>query len=406
MLTQPHSYAAPSTQVDTANLREETNRARGRLSALDGVRGIAILLVLLHNAGAVQRHASSTLLKALYFLHAPGWIGVQLFFVLSGFLITGILLDSPGFTALRGFWIRRALRIFPVYYAFLFLVTIVAPRIWTLGDPFSEMQNKWWYWTYLNNWVEPSGRQIPALRHCWSLAIEEQFYFLWPLAVLTRDRRAVFRLCLALAAAALLVRLGLLVVGKSPEAAYQYTAARMDSLTFGGAAAVISRDARLLAIVAPRLRPVLYGSAALLAASWPVTRGFNIYDFWVQTLGYVILNVLFSALVLLSVAEPEAPFVRRLSASWLRWLGTHSYAMYVLHFPIVLIVARRLSPTINGDLPGPATAALLAQVFAVSALSAVGALASWNLLERRVLSMKDRWAPLELRMSRAPTNPG
>ena len=118
--------------------------------------------------------------RAWYHLEVFGWAGVQLFFVLSGFLITGILLetrDEKG--ALRRFLVRRGLRIFPLYYATLFVLLVVVPP-----DPVvrAALHDQVYYWLYVSNWAQPFEHKIPTLAHFWSLAVEEQFYLLWPLS--------------------------------------------------------------------------------------------------------------------------------------------------------------------------------------------------------------------------------
>src|SRR5687767_14913517 len=144
--------------------------------ALDGLRGVAILLVVIyHNFGFISQS---------YF----GWLGVDLFFVLSGFLITDILLrtvNDPKF--LSNFYMRRVLRIFPLYYASLLLfLFIVAPLTSDKIEWNYYQENQVYLWTYLQNWLyifkEPGSAAI--LNHYWSLAVEEQFYIFWPLVIL------------------------------------------------------------------------------------------------------------------------------------------------------------------------------------------------------------------------------
>ena len=122
--------------------------------ALDGIRGIAILLVMVHHFTIFGMGAPTTVLdKRVYKLFAAGWCGVDLFFVLSGFLITGILLDAKGGAHFfRNFYMRRFLRIFPLYYGFLFAFFVLLPLTFSLGDNFrSLLEQQGWYWSYLVN---------------------------------------------------------------------------------------------------------------------------------------------------------------------------------------------------------------------------------------------------------------
>src|SRR5437868_4964541 len=158
-------------------------RVRGQMPALDGLRGIAIVLVLMHQFDLITSpHAIDVAFDA-------GWIGVQLFFVLSGFLITGGLLDTRdqhGY--FRGFFVRRVLRIFPLYYAAL-VATLIAGN------------TSIWLWTYLSNF-----RPHPALPHFWSLAVEEQFYLVWPFVVWLAGRRGVIAVGGVMVIAAIVAR--------------------------------------------------------------------------------------------------------------------------------------------------------------------------------------------------------
>jgi peptidoglycan/LPS O-acetylase OafA/YrhL len=358
---------------------------------LDGLRGLAILLVVYHNCGYEQTQAFSPLLKVIYFSHAIGWVGVSLFFALSGFLITNILVESRGPGALRTFWIRRALRIFPLYYSFLFVLTIALPLVVSMPDPLSHVEYRGWYWAYLCNWRVHGV--IPGLQHSWSLAVEEQFYLLWPLFVLNASDRTVLRTCVALAALALAARVGLRAIHAPPGAVYMFTFARMDGLTLGAAAALLLRHARTAGSTLRKVRPVLVGSVLVLMAMWPLTHGFNSEHLWVQTLGYGVLSILFAALVLDCVQDSGTRLARALSARWLRWLGKYSYAIYLFHLPIARVLGPSFHAAINAPPTLSAAGSLLEFELVVMGLSVGAAIGSWNLLERPFLELKERLAP-------------
>ncbi len=171
-----------------------------KLPGLDGLRMIAVLAVILHNAYPYEAVSGSfdgaqipIALTVTSFLANSGWLGVQLFFVLSGFLITRILLNlEPSISALRTFLLRRALRIFPVYFFALAVLLVLFPLV--LQDHIPDWladsrQSQLWFWTYTVNWVQPF-REI-GMPHIWSLAIEEQFYLLWPFILLTLSHKGV-----------------------------------------------------------------------------------------------------------------------------------------------------------------------------------------------------------------------
>ena len=153
-------------------------RVRGQLPELDGIRGLAILVVLLHNVGYFDEPADSLALKLLRVAFGAGWTGVQLFFVLSGFLITGILLDTKRDAHyFRSFYLRRILRIFTLYYLTLAVAFVLLPHLVDLDEwPARARHSQSWYWTYLINWTGPFLGAVPGFPHFRSLAIDEQFY--------------------------------------------------------------------------------------------------------------------------------------------------------------------------------------------------------------------------------------
>jgi peptidoglycan/LPS O-acetylase OafA/YrhL len=159
------------------------------MPSLDGLRGLAIGGVLASHF--LDRWPLSTGAdRAFLAVVGLGWSGVDLFFVLSGLLITGILVDTLGAPRWwRSFLARRTLRIFPLYYLALAIFWVAGPAA-GLIDPWTLRRWGWWYWSYLGNWAFAAGQTIPSLTHLWSLAVEEQFYLFWPLLVwLARGRR-------------------------------------------------------------------------------------------------------------------------------------------------------------------------------------------------------------------------
>ncbi len=375
------------------------NAIAGHMPALDGLRAVAIAMVLAHNVGSEHPNTTALWYKALFYVHAPGWVGVQLFFALSGFLITGILLDTrdePG--AFRSFIARRALRIFPLYYAVLVVGLVIVPRFYH-GHHFVEsLRYQAWYWSYLSNWVAPFGREITPLAHCWSLAVEEQFYLFWPLLALFLSPRALLRVSFGLAVVALGVRIGVHVLHASPLIAYQWTIARVDALVIGAAAAVVIRDRALLERIAPTLRRNFYVMLGALALLWPFSHGFNRDHVLTQTVGYTLLAIACTQLVLLVVLEKDSRLARALSGKTLRFVGKYSYGIYVLHVPIYQLMARPLRPLIADPSPVRSVLALLLLEVAVAAASVLAAVVTWHLLEKHFLALKDVLAPRRARV--------
>ncbi|WP_321473326.1 acyltransferase [uncultured Paludibaculum sp.] len=350
-----------------------------RIPELDGVRGLAILLVL-----AVHFGLTANPPEPLYSLLRLGWSGVDLFFVLSGFLITGILLDtasSPNY--FRAFYMRRALRIFPLYYAYIAaFFFVVLPLTHALNRPVPPGPAQGWYWFYLSNWRSALGPDYAFLSHLWSLSIEEQFYLVWPPLVLWLGRRRLPILCAALIMAAPLLRFVYRVHPYSPEFLYRLTPFRVDTLAWGALLAVIVRNEpwlnRFLAWAGPLAAAAVAGLAGIFAFcgtknSQPV----------VAVAGYTLLAILYF-LVVFSGFRGWAP----LRTPLLRTFGKYSYGVYVLHFPLVGYLYLAMDPVARAV--GRVPAALCA--FALGSAIALGlARISWLLIERRFLAWKDRF---------------
>jgi len=369
-----------------------------RIPALDGVRGLAILIVLIHNASWILGPSDHLVMKLLLTATASGWVGVQLFFVLSGFLITGILLDTRASDSyFRSFYTRRVLRIFPLYYAFLvgafLLFPVVAEPEWIS----SARQNQLWYWTYLANWTQGMGRGVQGLSHLWSLAVEEQFYLVWPLIVFACSRQMLRRVCLVVIFLTPLIRLGLrTATGLPPNAAYAFTVARWDALAGGALLAILLGQASQSSKRLPRADSLALGAIATLATVTLIARGFPEDDPLVQVVGQTMTVVLFSWVVFVAAAARtpmHASVASLLRARWLRFLGKYSYAIYVFHFPVHIIAWMYLRDAVNGEDNLWRIVRWAGYVSAVSLVSILLAMASWNLLEKHFLNLKERLAP-------------
>jgi peptidoglycan/LPS O-acetylase OafA/YrhL len=387
----------------------------GRIPALDGVRGVAILLVMVsHLYGlvwALEGEAPTLGLDvwANRIVHT-GWMGVDLFFVLSGFLITGILYDAKhSNTYFRSFYARRFLRIFPLYYGFLILLLVIAPHFDVLRrasnvDALRDAQ--FWYWTYLSNY-QSSVEQISntqtfqtGFRHFWSLAIEEQFYLIWPSFVLLLDRRKLMVVCVALVVAAFLTRMYLQSDAASSwarlNAPHVFLPARMDTLALGALLALALRDGDLLQRLARFAVPVMAFSAALLAVYFFREKGLSTIDRDTQLYGFTAIALMFAALLSLVVtARPESRLNRFFSNPYLMFFGQYAYGLYVVHLLIGFVLADRMAGRI--DLPeifGSQMPVSLAFALIAMSASIAGAWVSWHLFEKQFLKLK-RFFPYE-----------
>jgi peptidoglycan/LPS O-acetylase OafA/YrhL len=262
-----------------------------RSAELDGLRGVAILLVMANNF--YDGPASGGLEYALHHLAKSGWIGVDLFFVLSGFLITGILCDTRGSpNYFRNFYARRVLRIFPLYYGFLLVWTVLLARApgFASAERYGWQANQWWYWLYLANihLGLASGPTPGEPTVFWSLAVEEQWYLLWPLAVAILARARLASVCLGLMATAALLRVAWHAAAPpigSPDSLYFLTPARMDALATGALLAVLARDPPRWQRLARRAGPLAAGLTTLLLTWLVWTRGLRKEDPLMQMAG-------------------------------------------------------------------------------------------------------------------------
>ncbi|MDX3925377.1 MAG: acyltransferase [Shinella sp.] len=369
--------------------------ATGRLSGLDGLRGVAILLVIMFHV--VLEYPFRAGPDALYYkLGGLGWIGVDLFFVLSGFLITGILLDNKGSgNYLLAFFGRRALRIFPLYYAVLIFLFVILPPFGVYDTPELQFVQSYqgFIWTFMTNWGFVAARDAHvfnvdwlALVHFWSLAVEEQFYLVWPFLVLFLSRKRFIQACLLLLVGALGFRLMIAVLELPQGAAYTLTPARIDSLALGALIAAAKRHSayaeRFLHIAAPWCAAV---AAIIMVIVFMTRNGIWFADRIMNTIGFSILAIGWGGVLVMSLPEHPRPLFRRiLSSPTVRLFGVYSYGLYILHHLILPQLPAR--PFAELPLPEPVAATLYLLV--CTAIFVAAAWLSWNLLEKRFLALK------------------
>jgi peptidoglycan/LPS O-acetylase OafA/YrhL len=361
---------------------------RGHIPALDAIRGLAIVLVTLYRFGGGGEGPARAVEHAG--LMALGSRGVDLFFVLSGFLITGILLDAKGREHyFRNFYMRRTLRIFPLYYAALLVTLLILPRIAVSQaaavQPASGAQA--WLWLYGANIVQSLRGTwcLGALNHFWSLAIEEHFYLVWPLAIFLLPRRGAMWLAGGLAGASILARATWLACGGNDVAAEVFTPLRMDGLLVGSWVALAARADGGFVWLQRFAWPVLFlsGGTALMAE----LLGRRLFG-----LPHAAWAAAFAALLVVALAAPRHAWLARLSQSrWLQFFGKYSYGMYVWQLPLVYACAGIVTAP---QLAGAVRSAWLGQTAycgLMFALTTVIALASWHAFEKHWLVLKNRF---------------
>jgi len=317
---------SPSPQADAL----QTALSQARIPGLDALRALAVFLVLADHSGWAGPFGLPLF---------DGGFGVMLFFVLSGFLITrGLLaeIEQKGHIDLGRFYLRRAARLLPVFYVYV-VVGLILLSLAHRPVPWGAI---WSSSIYVVNYYQAfTGAASHYLSHCWSLAVEEQFYMLWPLALLLVHRyvRVTWQGVLALTLGLIACRIGWVFAGASDEYLYRALETRGDQLALGGLLACAVASSRVRATLArvPARGWILMAGLLLVVLSFNVFRGSNVLKYAV---GFSIESTLVTLglpLVVLAANQPEGLATRILNAGWLAWIGRISYGIYLFH-PMVL----------------------------------------------------------------------
>ncbi len=399
MAARSHSTASPATVP--AQPAAATGLT-GHIPALDGIRGLAILMVTAFrfNIGPdYDRLPGRWLFAALN----HGDLGVTLFFVLSGFLITGILFDAKGESHyFRNFYVRRALRIFPLYYGCLFVTLVALPLLLgPRGDLFPEARaNQVWLWFYGANFLMAYRNDwcLGSFTHFWSLSIEEQFYLFWPIVIFFCSRRQAIRASLLAIAVSILGRVALIAAGGPEVAIDVLTFLRLDALALGSLLALAARQPqgiqRLTRWAAPAGVACI---AALLVAAYVHNERFFGFS-------SAIIAGLFGAILVLAVAARPSTWW---GAIWrspvLAFFGKYSYAMYVFQLPLIRLLAPIVTPEGLCDRLGSVFVGRLVYLAIMTTITTGAAVVSWNVYEKHFLALKARFEPRPLSQKPQPT---
>ncbi len=373
--------------------------------ALDGLRGLAIIMVML-------LHYSPFLPNFLRPLLRQGGSGVDLFFVLSGFLITGILHDAKGQDHyFRNFYARRFLRIFPLYYGVLSVLLIsllifrfgfpgiwahkhLAPLLWSYQP---------WLWTYTANFYMAMHRNgMFMLLHFWSLSIEEQFYLVWPLVVFSLSRKRLIRVCTGAIAGSLILRLVLAAAGFHFWTIANLTPCRLDSLAAGAALALMLRNTANIAgltCAAKRIAVIslIIWVLALISPAWMIqhfppsgTSLTPLIAALLRELPYTLVAMVFASMLMLAVDGKAFGGVVAgiFGYKVLRWFGRYSYGIYVFHFPVYIASGVFLQDDGLWGKIRASTGLGIGFVAANAAVSISLAFASFHLYEKHFLKLK------------------
>ncbi len=371
------------------------------IKGLDGLRAIAILWVMFgHISSSFNWPITAFYQKPFNLLQNMGWVGVQLFFVISGFLITQILLKDRGKpNFLRNFYIRRSLRIFPIYYLVLIFFFILLPLFGSIPSWLDNAHNdQLWYWIYLQNWIRPFESQ-GALSPLWSLAIEEQYYLLWPLMVLLVKREYLKYLCLFMIISAPIIRIALFHympiyfdienIGKA--AAYNFTFARWDAIAIGSLIALyIGSDKEPLMIRLANL-VLIFGSLAILVQIALLSNFASVYP-GIGMFNQTTIALVFGALVIFVSYSKEQQWNIKLLELWpFKSIGKVSYAMYLFHLPLTVVWIDYWQIDFTQYSAPKALILVLAHYLVLVITTFVMAQISWKFFEHPILRFKDKF---------------
>jgi peptidoglycan/LPS O-acetylase OafA/YrhL len=373
----------------TTSSETPARRTMARILELDGVRGLAIAMVLIYHYAEIPDAAVSlgakTLFgsKALFYAFVPTrlmWSGVDLFFVLSGFLIGGILLDHRDSDRYYSvFYARRIHRIFPIYYLMIALVSI-GVWLWPNGALFRGGMPMWLFPLYAQNLTGNYTAAPDAIEVTWSLAVEEQFYLLFPFIVRLCSKRTLLYFLGVCVIGAPLLRTLMILNGSGFESVYPLLPARADTLALGVIAAILVRSEAATAWVKQH-RGILYLTMAGLFALTPTILKWTTY-IYSGTIGYSLMGFAYFTLILSLLMAPLPLMNAAFSAGWLRWLGRVSYCAYLIHQSVRAGIFMLLLPGREPVIDGPKS--IFATVLALAATLAI-AQVSWLVLEQKLV---------------------
>jgi peptidoglycan/LPS O-acetylase OafA/YrhL len=372
---------------------------RNHMPGLDGLRGSMLPFLLLAHFYLLTPGANQPIDLILNHLRETGWIVLDVFFVMSGFLITGILVDTKSEKAyFRNFYARRFLRIFPVYYGTLFIYFVVLPRLGVMSPANVQelLDLQGWCWSYLSNLyfarpdLETGTLAVLATRHFWSLAVEEQYYLLWPLVVFLCGRRRLVQCCLLMIVGAFAFRTVGVFIGAHPRQLYALTFARMDDLAMGSLLAIVIRAPGGYELLRRWARPLVAAGAVFMIAVIAATGEFSAFRPFMQSVGYSVVGFGAAGLIIIAGTSDRSTRTGRFfSHPFLIRMGTYSYAVYVVHI-LVYLVIQGLVPSID-HLPliaGYGWPSSVARMLFLSTAAIFAGFLSWNLYEKQVLKLK------------------
>ena len=363
---------------------ETPKGSANRIHALDGMRGLAALGVMLFHF-ALQLRPEGLASTALKFVLVTG-PRLELFFVLSGMLVTGLLYDAKNREHYyRNFYARRMLRILPLYYGALTILFVI-PFVIGAEQFQVPLRDQLWYWFYLQNFNPLPPRFIGLAWHLWSLAIEQQFYLVWPIVILRTSRVTALRICVALVLVSITYRTFGSFEGIGQGTIWP-TPARLDGIAAGSAIALLMRGPRGLETVRRRL-PLLLALSAGYIALHTTFDYMNVESRPLLPLYFTATATLFACLLVAAMHAGEGRAASMLRSRFLGFFGKYGYGLYVFHVPLIGLAA--LAGFTPGNLSGQGSelGATVLYLAVMTGISSIAALISWHMWEKQFLKLK------------------
>jgi peptidoglycan/LPS O-acetylase OafA/YrhL len=354
-----------------------------RVPELDGIRGIAIAFVIVfHLQEILFLELPSTMsVKIASRILGLGWVGVDIFFVLSGFLITGILLrnnDTQSFWT--NFYTKRFFRIVPAFLVVFLIVLMFLPRV--------PLRIVMIYVFFLANWTIVNGTEIPTMGHIWSLAVEEQFYLLWPVVARRLTKNHLLYTSLVLAVFSIILRIVLYEMRINPYVIYKITPTRLDGLAVGSAIAIAMQLQRPKEFLKRYWITISWASVAIWLSGFCILK-FSYFSWKPMSTVFATPGVeILAGMYIFASLEAELPSKIQiiLSNPTLGWLGRRSYGLYLIHEPIHHAATHFLQ-TMKMNRPSERFGLNLCSTVSVLAVSLALTEISWRFVELPALRL-------------------
>jgi peptidoglycan/LPS O-acetylase OafA/YrhL len=367
-----------------------------RFEALDGLRAIAIAWVLLWHF-TPGRDPNQGISAIVFKLATLGWTGVDLFFVLSGFLITGILLRAKlNNQPFAYFIICRILRIVPLYTLALLLLFFIIPIV-LAPYPIPGAIEQLRYWLFFANYkfnIAPPLGGLFRVDHFWSLAIEMQFYLVWPLVIFHATPRTVFKIALVILAGAFMARAAAVYMGSNSDLTFAFTPFRIDGLIVGSLLAV-ARATGVKFGIRCLYAILIAGFAFALLVIWfdhatAVLKrpDAGVLNAWLRVLLPGVMSITFGALMWLALQKNRLSLF--LSHAAFKPLARYSYGIYVIHFIMSPLFERAFGPEVLRQWTGGRDLPIYIYFVLASACSVIAAMLSYHLFELHFLQLKEK----------------